>query len=135
VGEGLYAADASRLTYARLRDLAGLVLAAGFPVIVDAACLEAGQRAPFRGLAAERRVPFAILEVTAAPDTLRRRLSHRPREVSDADLAVLEHQLAHWQPLAPAELPHALKVDTEAAPDLPGLAARLRGVPVPVLSR
>lgn len=112
VGQGIYDAAGSRRTYARLLDMAGRVLDAGFPVVVDAAFLEASQRAPFRAMAAARGIACVIVEATAPPALLRERIANRARGASDADLAVLEHQLDTWQPLTADESADALRVDT-----------------------
>ncbi len=53
VGQGLYAADMTGRTYARLADLARAVIDAGFPVVVDATFLARIQREAFSGLARE----------------------------------------------------------------------------------
>ncbi|WP_457675359.1 bifunctional aminoglycoside phosphotransferase/ATP-binding protein [Thiolapillus sp.] len=113
-GEGLYGADMSARTYARLLELAEELLEAGWPLVVDATFLREDQRAPFQALAQRRRVPFTILELTASPQVLRQRLAARRNDVSDADVRVLEHQLAAYQPLGEGERGHAIRVDTEA---------------------
>lgn len=125
INQGLYDAAGNRATYARLLDLAGQVLVAGFTVIVDAAFLQAGQRQPFQVLAAERGIAYTIIEVSAPEAVLRERIVSRTRGASDADLAVLDHQLRSWQPLTPDESDCALRVDTSAAPKLDELTAKL----------
>ena len=112
VGQGIYDSAGSRRTYARLLDLAGQVLDAGFLVIVDAAFLDVSQRAPFRAMAAARNISCTIIEATAPPALLRERIVSRARGASDADLAVLEHQLDTWEPLTADENAHAVQVDT-----------------------
>lgn len=124
-GQGIYTAEAGRKTYAKLLELAESVLDAGYPVIVDAVFAEAEQRSPFELLAANKGLPFVILEFSAAPGTLRERITSRPRGASDADLAVLERQLAHWQPLSTEEQGWLLTVDTEQALDGDRLAAEI----------
>jgi predicted kinase len=49
-GEGLYLPQSSQLTYPHLALLAEGLLNAGWPVIIDAACLERWQRDIFRNL-------------------------------------------------------------------------------------
>jgi len=112
IDAGIYTAQASQQTYAKLLELASQVLSAGYSVIVDAAFLKAGQRLPFSQLADNSGVPFFILEVTAPAEVLRQRIIARKHDVSDADLRVLEHQLANWQPLAEEEEQKAVVVDT-----------------------
>jgi aminoglycoside phosphotransferase family enzyme/predicted kinase len=118
IDSGIYSAEASRLTYARLLELAGAILQAGYPVIVDAAFLKRAQRAPFRGLAEKLRAAFVILEIHAPEIVLRERLLHRAdqtHEASEAGLAVLDHQLASREPLTADEKPDALAIDSVAS--------------------
>lgn len=112
--EGIYSTDASARTYERLHELASVVLDAGSTVIVDATFLRRDQREPFERLAREKRVGYAILEFVAAEQTLRQRLRQRRDDASDADQAVLDHQLATYEPLAPEEQGTCVKIDTEA---------------------
>jgi aminoglycoside phosphotransferase family enzyme/predicted kinase len=117
VGCGIYSEESTRKTYSRLRELAGRILDAGYAVIVDAAFLDIDQRQPFQRLAASRQIPFRILDCIASPDTLRRRIIDRPKSVSDADSAILEHQLRHCQPLTEAERAFAIEIGTESPVD------------------
>ena len=126
LNQGLYDTAGSHATYARLLDLARQVLAAGFTVIVDAAFLQAGQRQPFQALAAERGIAYTIIEVSAPEAVLRERIVSRARGASDANLAVLEHQLKSWQPLTADESVYALRMDTSAESSLGKLMASLR---------
>lgn len=105
--DGLYSGLATRKTYEYLVHLAEGVLAAGWPVVVDAAFLKREQRDLFRDLAGRLAVPFRILDVKADPDTLRERVRLRQAkgaDASEADLRVLEHQLATALPLDEDEL-------------------------------
>ncbi|HEU0187685.1 MAG TPA: AAA family ATPase, partial [Gallionellaceae bacterium] len=83
-GAGLYGADATRLTYARLLELAHDLLRAGYCVIVDAAFLKREERAQFRQLAGQMQAPFAIASVRAGEATLRARISQRQCAGTDA---------------------------------------------------
>ncbi|MEK7737922.1 MAG: AAA family ATPase, partial [Pseudomonadota bacterium] len=117
----LYAPSASLATYAELRRLAALALAAGYPAIVDATFLRRAWRDDFRALAAELRVPFLILECRADAAELRRRVAQRERQgqdASEATLAVLERQLREDEALVAEEAACALIIETQhAAPD------------------
>jgi aminoglycoside phosphotransferase family enzyme/predicted kinase len=113
IDQGIYSAEAGIKTYNKLEQLTAEVLAAGFSVIVDAAFLKYEQRQPFRQLADQIQIPFVILEFTASPDILRQRIRGRHADVSDADLSVLEHQLATTSPLHDSELSHCINIDTE----------------------
>ncbi len=111
--DGLYAQDFSRRTYAHLAHLAEELLAAGWPVVVDAAFLERDQRDLFRDLAERLGVPFQILDIQADPDTLRERVRQREadgNDASEADLRVLEHQMATALPLDTDEIAVATQI-------------------------
>jgi len=113
---GIYTADVSALTYRRLAELAQQVVEAGYPVVVDATFLKRGQRDDFRALAAKLDVPFAILDFQAREETLRARIRRRAeagKDASEADLAVLEKQLAGKEALAPDEAPFVVKAEAE----------------------
>lgn len=125
-GKGIYSAGASERTYAQLAKLAGFVLEAGYPVIIDAVCMRREQRQRFVQLARLQGVPCLILEFTAPADVLRRRIVARQKEASDADISVLEHQLQHWEPLEEDEESMALRIDTERLAEPQSLAAQVR---------
>jgi aminoglycoside phosphotransferase family enzyme/predicted kinase len=125
IDQGIYSVEAGVQTYDQLKRLAADVLAAGFTVIVDAAFLKYQQRVPFKQLAVETDSTFVILEFTASADTLRQRIRARVGDVSDADLAVLEHQLTTTQPLSDGELPYRIEIDTETDFDLDALIEAL----------
>lgn len=116
VAGGIYTPAAGRRTYERLAELAQIVVAAGYTVIVDATFLKRAQRDAFRNLAGRLGVPFAVLDFQAQETTLRRRIVARHtggRDASEADLAVLDHQLASREPLAPEEQADVVAVDSE----------------------
>ncbi|MBI5900597.1 MAG: AAA family ATPase [Rhodocyclales bacterium] len=98
-GGGIYTAEANSRTYGRLRELARQLIAAGWPVIVDAAFLRRAERADFRTLAAELGVGFAIVHTDAPVDELRSRIAARRGDVSEATAAVLEKQLGWFEAL------------------------------------
>ncbi|MFO7541541.1 MAG: AAA family ATPase [Thiobacillus sp.] len=96
VGTQLYAADATHRTYAHLARLAGEVLDAGWPVIVDATFIMRWQRDLLREQARSRKVDFHILDFQVPVAILRKRIVQRAREghdASEANLDVLQHQL------------------------------------------
>lgn len=106
-GAGLYSRESSLATYHHLATLAEGLLAAGWPVIVDAAFLKRDQRDLFRDLAAGCAVPFQILDCQADPAILRERIRQRAAEgldASEADLCVLQYQMDTAQPLGVDEL-------------------------------
>ena len=104
-----------RKTFARLEALAATALEAGFAVIVDATLLHREVRDTFRSLARQLAVPFVIIDCEVAPAELRRRLVERERlqqDASEADVAVMEQQLAIDQPLSGDELACRLQADS-----------------------
>jgi predicted kinase len=119
VGSGLYSAVVNAATYRRLGELAREVLRAGFSVVVDAACLKRAEREGFRAIAEQLEAPFVILDFHAPVDVLRARITQRlarADDASEADLAVLEHQLAAREPLTPAEMAATFMVDGTGPP-------------------
>jgi hypothetical protein len=128
IDSGIYTVQASQRTYAHLAELAATILRAGHGVIVDAAFLQYSQRDQLHAVANEWRVPFVIFDIRTPENILRQRLRQRAaqqHEVSEAGLAVLDHQLATREPLADTERRHVLSTDG-AAPDLPSLEWQLR---------
>ncbi len=118
VDSGLYTTAARQHTYDYLADLAYAVIQSGYPVIVDATFLKHEQRALFHRLADNLRVPFVILDFRAPEAVLRTRITQRMHEghdASEADLAVLEHQLANHEPLTAEETVYTLTI----TPDQP----------------
>ncbi|MGA7802953.1 MAG: AAA family ATPase [Gammaproteobacteria bacterium] len=125
-GAGIYTAEASERTYARLAAIARTVAKTGYPVLVDATFLESTRRRPFMELARTLGVPFAIVDCQAPEQVLRQRLASRTGDASEADLAVLERQLQDHQPLTADEQKFALTVDTRVDTDTAAVAATLR---------
>jgi len=116
VGEQLYAADATRRTYAHLALLAGGVLDAGWPVIVDATFTARWQRDLLRELAQSRGVAFHILDFQVPVARLRERIlqrSHRGSDASEAGLDVLQHQIDTEEALGADEQEARVPIDTQ----------------------
>ena len=125
-GTGIYSPDATARTYRQLAQHARSIAAAGYPVIVDATFLKHAQRAAFRALAQELGVPFVIASVTAPHDVLRARVAARAAQggdASEAELAVLETQIATHEALTADELS-----DTVTADDHGDIAASARAL-------
>lgn len=108
VDRGIYSAESTQRVYARLAELATGVVAAGFSVVIDAACLRRAQRESLARVARQLGRPFVIVSCRAPLDTLRARLAARRGDASDATLEVLEHQIATEEPLLPEELARSL---------------------------
>ncbi len=128
IDSGIYSTQASQQTYAKLASLASDVIHAGYSVIIDAAFLKHEQRQYFQKLAERLKVPFVILEVSAPADILRQRIVQRKNDISDADLAVLEHQLKSYQPLYPDEASRMISVNTEKTVDIDRLIEKINNI-------
>jgi aminoglycoside phosphotransferase family enzyme/predicted kinase len=103
---GIYAGDVHLHTYAHLRDVAGMLLHAGWSVVVDATFLKRADRDAFRTLARGLGVAFSILAPQATPAQLRERILARSAhggDASEATLDVLEQQMRTLEPLGPDE--------------------------------
>ena len=115
IDQGAYRAKVSAATYRHLARLARRLLRAGWPVLVDASFLAAGERRRFARLAASLGVPFRILACSAPPDVLRERVERRAAQAGDAseaNLAVLDAQRARYRPLGADEQALAIVIDT-----------------------
>ena len=132
---GLYGPEETRRTYARLAELAGVILDAGYIAVLDATFLRREQRESLERLAALRRVPFLLISCTADEATLRRRIEARSAsgaDPSEATLEVLARQIATQEPLTGAERHQTAVVDTSVPGEqlektLAALAAKLQG--------
>ena len=121
VGSGLYTAAARQHTYDYLANLTQAIIQSGYTAIIDATFLKHEQRELFRHLADSLRVPFVILDCQAPEKVLRARIiqrMHEGHDASEADLAVLDYQLANHDPLTAAEMACTLTV-TEPPQALP----------------
>jgi aminoglycoside phosphotransferase family enzyme/predicted kinase len=114
VGQNLYAADTTRRTYTHLAKLAGKLLDAGWPVIVDGTFTARWQRDLLREQAQARGVVFHILDFQVPVAILRERIIQRAHEGSDASeagLDVLQHQIDTEEALAADEQADIVKID------------------------
>jgi aminoglycoside phosphotransferase family enzyme/predicted kinase len=124
----IYTPQASARTFARLAELAAEVIAAGFPVIVDATFIKRAHREDFRRVAQALGVDFHILLCEAPRAELERRIETRRRAASDpseADLEVLAAQLASAEFPDPAAEPGTLRVADCGAAAVHELLARI----------
>lgn len=117
----LYSAEASQQTYARLHHLAAQILAAGYPVVLDATYLKRSQREEARKVAAACGVPLLILDCQAPLAQIHAWLAERQAagtDPSDATPAVVAAQLAAREPLDDTERACSLPIDTTQADSL-----------------
>ena len=89
-----YAPAVSKEVFAIMREDAARALTAGWPVILDATHMAPTTRQLAEDVARSANAPFCGLWLAAPADVLRRRVGGRGKDISDADLAVLEKQLA-----------------------------------------
>ncbi|WP_158675433.1 AAA family ATPase [Thiohalobacter thiocyanaticus] len=123
-----YSPELSRRTYQRLQALAYGIVDAGLPVFVDATFLKQEQRRNFQRLASVAGIPLVILDVAAPEPVLRQRIQARARsggDPSEADLAVLDQQLAHQDPLTGDERRLSISVDTSTEVDIEKLVSEI----------
>jgi aminoglycoside phosphotransferase family enzyme/predicted kinase len=128
----IYTSGATRQTFDRLAQCARTALRSGYPVIIDAAFLRRDERDAFRALAADLRLPFTILRCTAHEERLRERVAVRTAsgtDPSEADVAVLEHQLQHSEPLADDERAFVIEATTDGSVDALALCKRWLALP------
>ncbi|MDH4048216.1 MAG: AAA family ATPase [Gammaproteobacteria bacterium] len=118
VAQGIYAPEADVAVYRRMSELAETVLCSGHNVILDATYLHLADRENAIEIARASGVSAVIVQTRAPDDELRRRIASRARrgsDASEADLAVLEHQLQSLQPLTDEERRHSITLDTRDA--------------------
>ena len=131
IESGIYTPEASERTYERLFTLARTLLAARHRVILDAAFLRKEQREAAKRVAAELGLDALLVCADAPTEVLRQRIENRATlrdEPSEANLAVLEHQLATAAPVGEDEA--AIRVDTGGDVDIGDLvAAILKRIP------
>lgn len=125
-----YTPQATEATYRHLARQAADLLAAGCPVIVDAAFSRREQRDALRAVAATEGVPFTLLDCQAPLDVLQARViarKHEGRDASEADLVVLAAALDRQEPLGADEVDEVLTVDTSRPIPLAQLVHRWLG--------
>jgi aminoglycoside phosphotransferase family enzyme/predicted kinase len=123
----IYTPEATRRTFDRLAQCARTALRSGYPVIIDAAFLRRDERDAFRALSADLQLPFTILHCRAHEERLRERVAMRTAsgtDPSEADVAVLEHQLEHCEPLADDERAFVIEAATDDSVDTLTLCQR-----------
>ncbi|KQQ50044.1 hypothetical protein ASF84_22930 [Pseudomonas sp. Leaf127] len=126
--EARYDAAAHEATYARLHELAGQVLRAGFSVVLDATYLKHAQRQAAAHVAQTYGVPFLILDCQAPQAVIEGWLQQRQAENNDpseATLDVLNAQLANREPLSAEETLLSKTIRTDLSDDLKTLIENL----------
>ncbi|NER59214.1 AAA family ATPase [Pseudomonas sp. MAFF212428] len=127
--QGIYSGDASQKTYEHLHQLAGIVLRAGFPVVIDATYLKRAQRQAAAEVASATGVPFLILDCNAPDAVIASWLAQRQadhNDPSDATLEVVTAQQADRDPLSAEELLQSKRVETNESGSLDELVKQIR---------
>jgi len=117
---GLYARAATKSTYETLIRYCETGLQAGFNMLADATFLHRCQRRRFLDLAARLGVQVMILDCTAPLTILQDRIRGRAAtqtDASDADLAILQHQLGDQDELDERERQFVIPVATDEITD------------------
>ncbi len=97
-GEGLYTPERTAATYAQLLHRAGMLLARGESVVLDASWTSGQHRHDAGELARRTHSDLVALRCDAAADTAARRIATRPRTASDATAAVAVALAEHADP-------------------------------------
>ena len=122
----LYTREMSQRTHARLAQIMAVALQARCNVCLDATLLHQEDRKLLVDVAERHGAPWLILALDAPQDVLRTRLASRRSGPSDADVRVLDLQLASAEPLTSQEQAHALVIDTTREEPLHELVSKIR---------
>jgi aminoglycoside phosphotransferase family enzyme/predicted kinase len=129
LGKGAYSADMTARTYQRLLELAGLIIQAGPPVIVDATFLKKHHREQFQQLARSLDVPYIILDLRANEETLKSRIVKRgeqEQDASEATLTVLQKQIETDEAITVDELKYTIQLNMEEDLDIKVLGQQIK---------
>ena len=120
VEQGIYSGSADERVYTRLFQLAGEILDSRHSVILDATFLDARRREEALSIAESAGCRAFIVDVRAPEAVLRERLAkraHSNAEASEANVPVLEHQLATADKLSDAERAITVTCDNGVSTD------------------
>jgi uncharacterized protein len=115
VAEGLYSPEMTVGVYRRLAQSAQDTLAGGYATIIDATFSRRTDRAHFHELSIRLGVKVCIVHCHAPRDVLQARIVERRQrsdDPSEADLAVLNWQELHFEPIQPQEEFTVFEVET-----------------------
>jgi uncharacterized protein len=118
--EALYGHERTMQTYREMGRAAHEEFEGRAGVIVDATFHRHDERDAFRGGLGDQRARTLFVECRASPATLLARARERESmadRVSDADAAVIQRQLAEFEPLAEIPAGQRTELSTEARPD------------------
>jgi aminoglycoside phosphotransferase family enzyme/predicted kinase len=130
LGTGIYSRAFTQRVYEHLALAAEDVLAGGYVAIVDATFARRDDRAAFRRLARRLGVTGCLIHCRAAHEVLVKRIIERHlqgEDASEADVAVLDWQKEHWEPVGADEQWAVIPADTGQV-DLEELTQRIRAL-------
>ena len=111
---GRYLPEATDRTYEYLHELAGNILAYGYPVVLDATYLKKSFRLNAKAVAVQSNQKFFILSLTHDKEVLEKRIKKRldkPDNPSEATIEVMHRQLNSMDPFEDKELAYVVTVD------------------------
>jgi len=117
---GAYDKGFTEKVYAELMRRAGVVLASGRPVILDASFRSASLRLAAQSLARAHGVPFFFVECSAPAEVCKARLAEREARrdtVSDGRLAIFDDFVRDWQSVSELPAEEHIRVDTSCDPE------------------
>lgn len=103
-----YTQAATQKVYQTLLEQAEMLLHAGYPVIIDAACLKREQRELFFDLAQKLQITFHILALDAPSALLYERIQQRANDPSEATIEIVDKQIKEQDPLSEDEKKYLL---------------------------
>jgi aminoglycoside phosphotransferase family enzyme/predicted kinase len=130
VGAGIYSRAFTQRVYEHLAAAAEDVIAGGYVALVDATFARRDDRGAFRRLARRLGVTACLIHCRAAHDVLVKRIIERHlqgEDASEADVAVLDWQKEHWEPVGADEQWTVIPADTRQV-DLEELTQRIRSL-------
>ncbi len=114
----IYSLEMSQKTFARLAELARILITLGYPVILDARYDKYAWREPLLTYAQNLQIPFHIVHCHAPIEVLKQRIAARKGDISDATIEVLNAQIEQTEPFHEKEQPYLISLDT-TNPDWP----------------
>jgi len=108
----IYSLEMSQKTFARLAELAEILIALGYPVILDARYDKYAWREPLLTYAQNLQIPFHIVHCHAPIEVLKQRIAARKGDISDATIEVLNAQIEKTEPFNEKEQPYLISLDT-----------------------
>ena len=115
-GDWVYTAEMTDRTYQRLLDVGLMLAGQGETVILDAKYDRRQHRRAAIEAAETHGIPLRIISCVAPPEVLRRRLSARRGDITDATEDLLGRQLAEAEPFTEDERRFVREVDSTLPP-------------------